>query len=137
EGRVTAGDVQAAADFEIVNPELHLATLDSESARFSVEFNVERGKGYVPAGQRDSLPIGVIPVDAIFTPVRKVNYSVEPMRIGSETNYDRLVLQIWTDGTITPVEALSQSAVLLQDHLSIFADLGKLGSRGTVAAATG
>jgi DNA-directed RNA polymerase subunit alpha len=137
EGRVTAGDVQAAADFEIVNPELHMATLDSKNAHFSVEFNVERGKGYVPAGQRDSLPIGVIPVDAIFTPVRKVNYSVEPMRIGSETNYDRLVLQIWTDGTITPVEALSQSAVVLQDHLGLFADLGKLGSRGAAAAATG
>jgi DNA-directed RNA polymerase subunit alpha len=135
EGRVTAGDIQAAADFEIVNPELHLATLDSKNARLSVEFNVERGKGYVPAGQRDGLPIGVIPVDSIFTPVRKVNYSVEPVRIGSETNFDRLLIQIWSDGTITPVEALSQSAVVLQDHLNLFADLGKMGPRTGVVTA--
>jgi DNA-directed RNA polymerase subunit alpha len=102
EGRILAGDIQVTADYEIVNPELHLATLDSAEAHLTVEFNVERGRGWVPAGrQTDGTPIGVIPVDAIFTPVRRVNFAVERTRLGQVTNYDRLVLQVWTDGTVT------------------------------------
>lgn len=130
EGRVTAADIVVPADFEIVNPELHLATLDSSDAKLTVEFTVERNKGYVPAGERDGLPIGVIPVDAIFTPIRKVNYVVEPVRIGQVSNYERLVLEIWTDGTIEPAQALSQSAQILIDHLQRMAELGKVSPRG-------
>jgi len=98
EGEVTAGQIQQTADYEIVNPELHLATLDSPEARLSIEFNVEQGRGYVPAGTSDGLAIGVIPVDAIFTPVRRVNYRIEHTRVGQVTNYDRLILEVWTDG---------------------------------------
>jgi DNA-directed RNA polymerase subunit alpha len=126
EGGVCAGDIQVPPDFEIVNPELHLATLDSVDARLSVEFNVEHGKGYRPAGHDEGLPIGMIPVDAIFTPVRKVSYDVEPLRVGQETNYDRLILEVWTDKTISPVEAVSKSAQTLIKYLSFFSDLTRI-----------
>lgn len=129
EGEVTAADIKAPADFEVVNPELHLATLDSPEATLTVEFNVERGKGYVPAGQRDGLPIGMIPVDAIFTPIKKVNYTVEHTRIGQVTTFERLIVDIWTDGTITPVEALSESARVLVNHFSLIGELGKVAPR--------
>jgi DNA-directed RNA polymerase subunit alpha len=125
EGGVTAADIQAPPDYEIVNPALHLATLDSNDAELRVEFNVEQGRGYVPAGQSDGLPIGVIPVDAIFTPVHKVNYKVEHTRVGQASNFDRLVLEVWTDGTITAVEAISQSADILLGQLALFGQLGK------------
>jgi DNA-directed RNA polymerase subunit alpha len=125
EGAVTAGDIMTAADFEVVNPELHLATLDSPDAKISIEFNVERGVGYVPATSESGLPIGVLPVDAIYSPVRRVNYTVERMRVGQVTNYERLVLEVWTDETITPVEALSQGGQLLLDRFFLFANLGK------------
>jgi DNA-directed RNA polymerase subunit alpha len=125
EGGVTAADIQAPPDYEIVNPGLHLATLDSADAELRVEFNVEQGRGYVPAGQSDGLPIGVIPVDAIFTPVHKVNYKVEHTRVGQASNFDRLVLEVWTDGTITAVEAISQSADILLGQLALFGQLGK------------
>jgi DNA-directed RNA polymerase subunit alpha len=125
ETRVTAGDIQTTADYEIVNPDLHLATLNSPKAHLTVEFNVEPGHGYVPAGGREGLPIGVIPVDSIFTPVRKVNYRVERTRVGQVTDYDRLVLEVWTDGSITGVEAVSQSASILVEQLSLFSHLGK------------
>jgi DNA-directed RNA polymerase subunit alpha len=125
EGGVTAADIQAPPDYEIVNPSLHLATLDSADAELRVEFNVEQGRGYVPAGQTDGLPIGVIPVDAIFTPVHKVNYKVEHTRVGQASNYDRLALEVWTDGTITAVEAISQSADILLGQLALFSQLGK------------
>ncbi|MBI3978984.1 MAG: DNA-directed RNA polymerase subunit alpha [Chloroflexi bacterium] len=124
---VRAGDVMAPADLEVVNPEQHLATLDSADARLTVEFTVERGKGYLPAGSREGLPIGVIPVDAIFTPTRKVNYRVEHTRIGQVTNYDRLILEVWTDGTMTPQEAVSQSSKILVGLLNLFTDLAKAG----------
>ena len=101
EGVVTAGDIQSTADYEIVNPDLHLATLDHEDASLVVDINVETGRGYVPATVSEGLPIGVIPVDAIFTPVRRVNYQVENTRVGQVTNFDRLVLEVWTDGTLT------------------------------------
>jgi DNA-directed RNA polymerase subunit alpha len=125
EGGITAADIQAPPDYEIVNPSLHLATLDSNDAELRVEFNVDQGRGYVPAGQSDGLPIGVIPVDAIFTPVHKVNYKVEHTRVGQASNFDRLVLEVWTDGTITAVEAISQSADILLGQLALFGQLGK------------
>jgi DNA-directed RNA polymerase subunit alpha len=125
ETRVTAGDIQTTADYEIVNPDLHLATLSSSKAHLTVEFNVEPGRGYVPAGAREGLPIGVIPVDSIFTPVRRVNYRVERTRVGQITDYDRLVLEVWTDGSITGVEAVSQSASILAEQLTLFSYLGK------------
>jgi len=125
EGPVMATAIQATADYEIVNPELHLATLDSSDARLTVELNVESGQGYAPAGQSDGLPIGVIPVDAIFSPVRRVNFHVTHTRVGQMTNYDRLTLEVWTDGTMSGVDAVSKSAEVLQDELRMFALLGK------------
>jgi DNA-directed RNA polymerase subunit alpha len=122
-GVVTAADVIAPPDVEIVNPELHLATLDSSEARLNIDLTVERGKGYQTGDHRDGLPIGVIPVDAIFTPVRKVNYSVETTRVGQVTNYERLVLDVWTDGTINPDDAVSQAANILVRHLTLFTEL--------------
>jgi DNA-directed RNA polymerase subunit alpha len=125
EGTVCAGDIKPSADFEVVNPELHLATLDSPEAALEVVLYVEKGTGYVPAGRGDGVPLGVIPVDAIYTPVHRVNYGVEKTRVGQVSNYDRLILEVWTDGTITPSEALSQSADFLVNHFSLFHDLGK------------
>ncbi len=124
-GEVRAGDIQVAADYEIVNPDLYLATLDSDDAHLTVEFTVERGRGYLPAGQSDGLPIGVIPVDAIFTPVQKVNYRVERTRVGQVTDLDKLILEVWTDGTLTGIDAISQAADILRDELMILAQLGK------------
>ncbi len=124
EREVCAGDIKPSADFEIGNPELHLATLDSEEAKLSVEFNVELGKGYVPGAYQDGLAIGIIPVDAIFTPMRKVNYSVEPAKHTEHNDYEKLVIDVWTDGTISPVEAVSQSAQILADQFSILATIG-------------
>ena len=123
---MTAGDIKVSSDFEIVNPELHLATLDSPEARLSVEFNVEQGKGYVPASQANGLPIGVLPVDAIFSPVRRVNYRVERARVGQITDYERLVLEIWTDLSATPMEVLPQASQILVDHFFLFANVGKV-----------
>ncbi|MEX2247443.1 MAG: DNA-directed RNA polymerase subunit alpha [Dehalococcoidia bacterium] len=125
EGLVTAQGIQTTADYEIVNPELHLATLDSPQARLTVELNVEPGQGYAPAGQTDGLPIGVIPVDAIFSPVRRVNFHVTHTRVGQMTNYDKLTLEVWTDGSMSGVDAVSKSADILVDELRIFAQLGK------------
>jgi DNA-directed RNA polymerase subunit alpha len=125
EGPVTAAAIQATADYEIVNPDLHLATLDSPDARLTVELNVESSQGYAPAGQSEGLPIGVIPVDAIFSPVRRVNFHVTHTRVGQMTNYDRLTLEVWTDGTMSGVDAVSKSAEILQDELRMFALLGK------------
>jgi DNA-directed RNA polymerase subunit alpha len=125
EGEVTAADVQVPEHYEIANPDLHLATLDSPEGRLHVEFNVEVGRGYVPAGQRDGLPLGTIPVDAIFSPVRKVNYRVEHTRVGQAANYDKLVLEVWTDGTIEAVKAVSQSADIIIEHFRLFGQVGK------------
>jgi DNA-directed RNA polymerase subunit alpha len=98
EGRVYAADIKPSADFEIVNPDLFLVTLDSAEARLSVEFNVELGEGYREAESSDNLLVGAIPVDAIFSPIRKVNINVEPTHTGRETNRERLCLEVWTDG---------------------------------------
>jgi DNA-directed RNA polymerase subunit alpha len=126
EGVVTAGDIQAPPEIEIVNPELYLFTTDSNKARLDVEFQVEAGRGYSPADQRGKLPIGELPVDAIFSPVRRVNFSVEAARIGQTTNYDRLIIEIWTDGTMRPQDALSQAATTLVQHLRLIAGAGTL-----------
>ncbi len=125
EGPVTAASIQTTADYEIVNPEVQLATLDSAEARLTVELNVETGQGYAPAGMSDGLPIGVIPVDAIFSPVRRVNFHVAHTRVGQMTNYDRLLLEVWTDGTMAGIDAISKSAEILEDELRLFALLGK------------
>ncbi len=126
EGLVTAADIKATADYEIINPELQLATLDSAEGKLAVEFNVEQGKGYGAANRGDGLPVGSIPVDAIFSPVTKVNYKIEPTRVGQESNYEKLILEVWTDSTISPVEAVSQSARVLIDHFTLFEDLVKV-----------
>jgi DNA-directed RNA polymerase subunit alpha len=125
EGAVCAGDIKPSPDFEIANPELHIATLDSADAKLDVEFYVEQGKGYKEAKPDDSLPIGVLPLDAIFTPIRRVNFAVEKARVGQVSNYDRLILEVWTDGTISPMEALTESARILIEQFSVFSDLAK------------
>ena len=124
-GDVHASDIQVAADYEIVNPDLYLASLDNEKAHLTVEFTVERGRGYLPAEISDGMPIGVIPVDAVFSPVRKVNYHVEHTRVGQMTDFDKLVLEVWTDGTMTAIDAISGSADILREELDIFSQLGK------------
>lgn len=123
EGEVRAGDIMATSAFEIVNPERHLATLDSSSARLSAEFNVEQGSGYVPAAHDEGLPIGVLPVDSIFTPVRKANFRTERTRIGQRSDLERLVLEVWTDRTITPLEATRQAANQLIEKFYLFSTL--------------
>jgi len=117
EGVVTAADVIAPAEVEIVNPELYLFTVDSDKARLEIEMNVQRGRGYSPSDERERLPIGELPTDAIFSPVRRVQYEVGRARVGQDTSYDRLLIEIWTDGTIKPSEALSKSAQILISHL--------------------
>ncbi|MDO8531957.1 MAG: DNA-directed RNA polymerase subunit alpha [Dehalococcoidia bacterium] len=130
EGEVTAADIEPSSDYQVVNPEEHLATLDSQDARLAIEFYVEPGKGYVPATHVTGMPIGNLPVDAIFSPVRKANFTVEHTRVGQVTDYDRLVLEIWTDGTITPMEALRQAAQALVDQFFLFTNFGKALERG-------
>ena len=133
EGRVCAGDISTSSDFEIVNPELHLATLDSDDAHLSIEFNVEQGVGYQPAAQADGTanpPVGVLPVDAVFSPVRKVNYNVERTRVGQVTDYERLVMEVWTDGTIKAVEAIQQAAENLVNHFFLFSNLNRVAEEG-------
>jgi len=122
EGEVCAGDIMASADFEVVNPELHLATLDSSEAKLSIELNVERGKGYQVAAEGDGQAIGVLPVDAIFTPINKVSYTIERTRVGQRTDFERLVLQVWTDGSKLPVEAVRQAANILVTQFYMFAN---------------
>jgi len=119
---VTAADIMAPSTIEIVNPEMHIATLDNENAHLDMELVVEVGRGYVPADSKEDQPIGVIPIDAIYTPVQKVNYTVEHTRVGQMTNYDKIILEITTDGTITPDEALRQSADILVRHLTLLAN---------------
>lgn len=121
---VTAADIIADSDLEIFNPDLHIATLE-ENATLVMEINIARGRGYVSADQNktESTPIAVIPVDSIYTPVRKVNFSVENTRVGQVTDYDRLILEIWTDGSISPDEGVSIGAKIMQEHLKLFIDL--------------
>ncbi len=123
EGVVTAADIDAPAEIEIVNPDLYLFTVDSSGANVEMEFNVEKGRGYSPAEERGRLPIGMLPIDAIFSPVTRVNYRVEQARVEQKTDYDRLQLEIWTDGTISPEDALVEAASILVTHLASFANL--------------
>ena len=123
-GEVTAGQIEATADYEIVNPELVLASLDSKEASLVVDLNVETGRGYLPATVNEGLPIGVIPVDAIFTPVRRVNFRVSNTRVGQDTNFDRLELEIWTDGTIDGQQSLSLASEILREQFLGFQSLG-------------
>jgi DNA-directed RNA polymerase subunit alpha len=122
-GVVTAADLIYPSEIEIANPELHIATLDSPEARLDMELTVERGRGYLPSDGRESVPLGVVPVDAVFTPIRRVNYTVESARVGARTDLDRLVIDVQTDGTITPVAALVQSARILIDQFALFDEL--------------
>ena len=126
EGRVCAADIKPSADFEIANPELYLATLDSSEARLYVEFDVELSKGYREAESTDNLALGVIPIDAIFSPIRKVNFNVEPIYIGQESSRERLYLELWTDGTILPADAVSQGAEILVEQLTPFINCSQL-----------
>ena len=123
-GAVTAADIAESADVEIVNPDLVLMTLDTDDVTIELDLTVERGVGYLGAERAEALPIGVIAVDAIFTPVKKVNYWVEGMRVGQMTNYDKLTIEIETDGTITPEEALSRSAEILVNQFRPFVTIG-------------
>ena len=125
-GQVCAADINPSTDFEIANPELYLATLDSPEARLYVEFDVELGMGYKEAESSDNLPVGMIPVDSIFTPIRKINFTIEPTHIGQEISRERLSLEIWTDGTISPIDALSHSAEILIKQLSPFAQYAEI-----------
>jgi len=122
EGQVCAADIKPSADFEIANPELYLATLDSPEARLHVELDAELGEGYKEAESSDNLPVGTIPLDAIFTPIRKVNFTTGPVHMGQETSRERLNLEVWTDGTISPTDAISQAAGILVEQLSPFID---------------
>jgi len=126
EGQVCAADIKPSNDFEIVNPEIKLLTLDSPEARLYVEFDVELGEGYHTAESSDNMPVGTIPVDAIFSPIRKVNFSINPVHVGRETSQERLVLEIWTDGTTTPVDAISRAANILAEQLGPFVEYIKV-----------
>lgn len=116
-GTVTAADIQLPPEAEIVNPDLYLFTVDSDDAFLEIEMTVETGRGYSPAEERGRLPIGELPVDAIFSPIRRVSYEVEKTRVGQIADFDRVVMEVWTDGTIKPEEALAQSAQILIQHL--------------------
>lgn len=124
EGEVKAGDIIHDADVEVLNPELHIATLQND-AKLYMEITLEKGRGYVPAekNKESGQPIGIIPVDSIFTPVRKVNYKVENTRVGQVTDFDMLSLEVWTDGSIAPDEAVSLGAKILNEHLNLFITL--------------
>ena len=118
EGVVTAADIITTAEIEIVNPDLYLFTSDSSKTKIEIELTAERGRGYSPANDRSGkLPIGELPVDAIFTPVRRVNWEVDSARVGQSANYDKLQMEIWTDGTVSPEDAMSTGAGILIEHL--------------------
>jgi DNA-directed RNA polymerase subunit alpha len=134
QGRVCAGDISTSSDFAIVNPELHIATLNTDSSQLSIEFNVEHGVGYQPAVQPEEvvgLAVGVLPVDAIFSPVRRVNYNVERTRVGQVTDYERLVLEVWTDGSVTPLDAVQEAAEGLVNHFFLFSNMDSEAETGS------
>ena len=129
---VTAGDIKADGEVEILNPELHICTLGAD-ATFNMEITLSQGRGYVPADQNKTAQtvIGVIPIDSIYSPVQKVNYSVEPTRVGDKTDFDKLTLEVWTDSTITAKDAVSLGARILSDHLTVFTNLSDTASAGS------
>ena len=125
-GAVTAGDIIAPPEVEIMNPDLYLFTVDDDNAHLEIEMTAERGRGYSPVDDRiGKLPIGELPVDAIYTPVRRVNWDVGSARVGQSTNFDKLIMEIWTDGTISPEEALSTSAKIIIDHMRHLAGISE------------
>jgi len=125
-GEVTAADIQAPAEVEIVNPDLYLFTVDDAKTKLDIDFTVDRGRGYSPAGDRSGkLPIGELPVDAIYSPVKRVNFTVGQARVGQSTNYDRLVLEIWTDGTIAPEKTLGTASKIVIDHLRFISGISE------------
>ena len=125
-GEIKAGDIETDGTVEILNPELHIATA-SEAADFRLEMTVNRGRGYNVAekNKKDNSPIDVLPIDSIFTPVKKVNYTVENTRVGQMVDYDKLTIEIWTDGSLKPFEALSLAAKVMVGHLELFIDLSE------------
>jgi DNA-directed RNA polymerase subunit alpha len=126
EGTVTAADIICPPEVEIINPDLYLFTVDSTKVNLEIDMTVQIGRGYSPANERgDNLPIGELPVDAIFTPVRKVNWVVGSARVGQSTNYDSVELEIWTDGTVSPEQAMSDSSKILIDHLRFIAGISE------------
>ena len=137
EGVVTAGDIKPDADVEILNPDQVIAHLSAEGA-LSMELTIDHGRGYVPADRNKNaaMPIGTIPVDSIFTPVLKVNYSVENTRVGNQTDFDKLTIEIWTDRTMDARDALSLGAKILVDHFTLFTDLSENLTEGSVVVET-
>jgi DNA-directed RNA polymerase subunit alpha len=135
QGEVSAGDIMSSSDYEVVNPELHLATLDKEDAKLSLELNVESGTGYAEASHGEGLPIGVLPVDAIFTPIRKVNYSVDDVRVGQRTDFERLTMEVWTDGSVDPMEALRRAGGILVERFFLFSKAQRVDEDGVMAPA--
>ena len=126
EGMVTAADIITSPDVEIINPDLYLFTVDDPKTRLDIELTVERGRGYSPANERSGhLPIGELPVDAIYSPVKRVNWEVNNARVGQSTNYDKLTLEIWTDGTVSPERALSTAAKTMIEHLRYIAGVNE------------
>ena len=125
EGVVTAADIITSPEVQIINPDLYLFTADNAKTRLDIELIVERGRGYAPSNERGRMPIGELPVDAIFSPVKRVNWEVLAARVGQSTNYDKLVLEIWTDGAISPEKALSASAKMLIEHLRYVAGISE------------
>jgi len=128
EKEVKARDLIVDESIEVINPDLHIATLTSPDAKLEIEMEVGRGRGFVPAemNKREDAPIGVIPIDSIFTPVKKVSFRVENTRVGKRTDYDRLILEVYTNGSIEPKEALIYAARVLNKHLELFFTLGEL-----------
>ena len=125
EGTVTAADIVCPAEAEIVNPDLYLFTVDNDKAKLEIEMTVGRGRGYSPAEERGRLPIGEMPVDSIYSPIKRVNFDVQRARVGQNTNFDKLVLEIWSDGTMRPEIALSESAKILVNHLRYVAGISE------------
>jgi DNA-directed RNA polymerase subunit alpha len=121
EGVVTAGDIIAPPEIEIINPGLYLFTVDDPDAHLDFEFTVEKGRGYLPAEGRGRMPIGLLPVDAIFSPVKRATFHIDQARVGQLTNYDRLTMEVWTDGRAEPLTALKQAARVLVTHLRLIA----------------
>ena len=134
EGVVTAADIQSPPEVEIVNPDLYLLTVDDPKVEIEIEMVVERGRGYSPASDRSGrLPIGELPIDAIYNPVRRVNWEVGSARVGQSTNYDKLIIELWTDGTVPPEEALSTGAKLLIEQLRHIAQVDEVQPVGAIA----
>ncbi len=126
EGEVTGADIQMPYGFEVANPEAHIATLTDSKAYLDMQLTIRVGKGYLPLDRidRSKLPLGTIPIDAIFSPVKKVNFIVEPTRVGIRSDYDRLILELWTNGAIEPEQAIVEATQLLMEHLRLFQPLG-------------